>query len=135
MQSNSTSPFPVLQFHSQMVIIDFSAFELANYPSDFRPHSLQQRQRSFQACCRIMVAGNNDNLQIRILRCHPINKLIIHALGCSGRVGNIKNISGYNQCINLFLTNFFCQPIQEYLMFSRAIISKKGLSQMPVGSM
>jgi hypothetical protein len=82
-----------------------------------------------------MIAGNNHNLKSGILRRHSINKMIIQALRRSRRIGNIKNVSGYNQCINLPFTNFSGQPVQKDFMFTGTVIPEESLPQMPVGSM
>lgn len=117
-----------------MIIINLS-FMSPDNTSNLRTHLLQQRQRRFQPGSRIVIAGHNNQLQSRILSRHPVNETIEHPLGSSRRIGNIKDISGNNQYINLVLSEDTGQPVQKMFVFLCAVIPEKGLSQMPIGCM
>ena len=78
-----------------------------HHPSNGDVHLLQQRVRRFQAGCRIMIAGNDNNLQCRTLGCHPAEKRVIQPLRFCGRVRPVKYISGNEEYINL---TFFDLP-------------------------
>ena len=117
-----------------MLIIYFAILFTDN-SFNLRTHLLQQRQRRFQPGGRIVIASHNNQLQSRILSRHPVNETIEHPLGSSRRIGNIKDISGNNQYINLVLSEDTGQPVQKMFVFLRAVIPEKGLSQMPIGCM
>lgn len=72
-----------------------------------------------------MVSGYNDQLQSRVLGCHPVNETIEHSLRGGRRIGNIENVSGNNQYINFVLSQDTGQPVQKVFMFLCPVISEK----------
>lgn len=82
-----------------------------------------------------MVAGNDNNLQMRIAPVRLFQEMKETALRRSGRVGNIEHITGNQQDIRLLFRQGIHQPVQKGIVFFLPVVTEESLAEMPVGSM
>ncbi len=122
------------QLYDQIVVINLSIL-LAHHPFNPGALLLQQRQRCFEPCCRVVISGYNDQLQSRVFGGYLLYKSVEEALRSGRRVRHIKHISGNEQRVNFVRLNGLRQPSQKVLMLRCAIKTEEGLPQVPVGRM
>jgi hypothetical protein len=81
-----------------------------------------------------VVAGNNDDIELRRPRPRLLQEPVELALGCGRWVAVIKNIAGNQQCVDPFMHQRIEQPVEEALVLVAAFECMQGLAQVPVGS-
>ena len=82
-----------------------------------------------------MVAGNDNDLQMRIAPVRLLQEMKETPLRRSGRVGHIEHIPRYEQDIRLLFGQGIGQPGQESIVLLLPVVAEEGLAEMPVGGM
>ena len=81
-----------------------------------------------------MIAGDDDDIQMRNAALGGGEKIIELFLRGGGRIGVIENIPGNQQRLNLFGFEGIQQPVQKAVVFIIPLKLMQGLAEMPVRS-
>jgi hypothetical protein len=102
-------------------------------PDHDRAMGFQQRPRRFQAAGRIVVAGDDDDLQVRRAQLGPLQEAVQLALGGGRRVCVVENVARDQERVGLFTDDGIEQPVEEALVFVGPVVIVQGLAEVPVG--
>jgi hypothetical protein len=94
----------------------------------------QQRPRRFQPARRIVVAGDDDDLQVWRAQLGPLQETVQLALGGGRGVGIVENVARDQERVGLFTHDRIEQPVEEALVFVGPVVIVQGLAEVPVGS-
>ena len=95
----------------------------------------KQRRGRFQSARRVVIAGDDDDIQVRNTLLGGSEKTVELLLGGGGRIGIIEDVAGDQQDINLFGCESVEQPVQKSLMLVIPLKVMQGLAEMPIRGM
>jgi hypothetical protein len=95
---------------------------------------LQQRTGGLQAPRRVVVAGDDDQVQMRHAFLRPLQEAVQLLLRRRRRIGVVEDVAGDQQGVGPLADDGVEQPVQEALVFVVAFEIMQGLAEMPVGS-
>ena len=101
----------------------------------YHVYALQHRMGRLQTGSGIVIACYSYHLHISIVGRYIAQETVVQPHSLGRRIGGVENVSGYQQQVDLPLAYDTPQIAQEYLMLADAVVTEKGLSQMPVGRM
>jgi hypothetical protein len=99
-----------------------------------RAMGFEQRTRGFQAAGRIVVAGDDDDVQLRRTRTRLLQETVELALRDRRRVRVVEDVARDQEGVGLLGHDGVEQPVQEALMLVGPVEVVQGLAEVPVGS-
>ena len=118
--------------HDQTGIIDVTLRCSPHSAAHINTHLLEQWAGSLKTCRRIMIPGNDDNLQFGIFVRYFAQECIVHLLRVGRRIRTIEDIARDQQDIGLPGLQHVLEPCQKTRVFAPAVVFKKMLSEVPV---
>ena len=123
---------PAVQGHHQPLQVDLAVGAARYKTDDGGVHGFQQRARRFQSSGGVVVARNDDGVQVRHTRLGLLQKAVELLLRGSRRVGGVKHIARHQQRVDLLGHQGVQQPVQKTLVLKAPLKAMQGLAQVPV---
>ena len=123
----------VVQRHEQAVEVDLAIGAPGHVANDHGAMRFEQRPWRFQPARRVVIAGNDDDIELRTASARLLQETVELALRRGRWVAVVKDIAGNQQRIDILLHKRVEQPVEEALVLVAALESMQGLAQVPVG--
>jgi hypothetical protein len=102
------------------------------WPTTLRAVRFQQRPRRFQPARRVVVAGDDDDVQLRRGRPGLLQEAVQLALRGGRRVRVVEDVAGDQQGVRFLGHDRVEQPVEEALVFVGPVEIVQGLAEVPV---
>ncbi len=114
--------------------VDVGVGQAQHVADDAGAVRFEQRARRLQPSRRIVVAGNDDDVELRSARAGLLQEPVKLLLRCGRRIGGIEHVAGDQERVDFLGGDGVQQPVEETLVFVSTFVIVQGLAKMPVGS-
>jgi len=115
-----------------MIDVDVSvaAFESAD---DVDAERSQEATRRFKAGGGVVIAGNDDDVELRAEAFEAEKRVVEELHGLAGRVLAVEDIACDDHCVDRAFHQQTTEAFENLLVFEFARIAAQGLADVPVG--
>jgi hypothetical protein len=100
-----------------------------------RIESVEERRRRLQTGRRIMVAGDQHDVQMRHAAARGGEKAVQQALAGGGGVGIVEDVAAHQQRFDVVFDQRVEQPVEKLPMLPAPVMAVQCLAEMPVRGM